>query len=251
MTIKAIQTRYKGYHFRSRLEARWAVFLDALSLRWEYEKEGFNLDGLLYLPDFWLPAQRCWLEIKPEVKARYKWDEAKRFYQPSECPRSPQAQQSVYEDLTKCRRLAESSGFPVFMLFGDLCDLSFCRTTEPTADDPGDGYIVGSNKAWYPDGKHDDGCATWGQCPHCQVIGLAHCGQHHLCSCQCTERKTVLAEAMVAGGRRWFEYCSFCGINMGLGTDTKVPHRHMASHTLAVAYNAARSARFEHGETPR
>lgn len=24
--IKAIQTRYKGYHFRSRLEARWARF---------------------------------------------------------------------------------------------------------------------------------------------------------------------------------------------------------------------------------
>ena len=27
--IKAIQTEYKGYLFRSRLEARWAVFFDA------------------------------------------------------------------------------------------------------------------------------------------------------------------------------------------------------------------------------
>jgi hypothetical protein len=28
--IKAIETSYKGYRFRSRLEARWAVFFDAL-----------------------------------------------------------------------------------------------------------------------------------------------------------------------------------------------------------------------------
>lgn len=51
--IKAIQTRYKGYRFRSRLEARWAVFLDHAGLEWEYEPEGFELfDGTRYLPDF-------------------------------------------------------------------------------------------------------------------------------------------------------------------------------------------------------
>lgn len=64
MTIKAIQTRYKGYHFRSRLEARWAVFFDALGLEWEYEPEGFDLDGVWYLPDFYLSAQKVWVEIK-------------------------------------------------------------------------------------------------------------------------------------------------------------------------------------------
>ena len=32
--IKAIETSYKGYLFRSRLEARWAVFFDALGLVW-------------------------------------------------------------------------------------------------------------------------------------------------------------------------------------------------------------------------
>lgn len=42
MAIKAIQTRYKGYNFRSRLEARWAVFFDALGIKWEYEPEGFE-----------------------------------------------------------------------------------------------------------------------------------------------------------------------------------------------------------------
>lgn len=63
--IKAIETVYKGYRFRSRLEARWAVFFDALGIEWEYEKEGYDLDGIRYLPDFWLCKQRYWLEIKP------------------------------------------------------------------------------------------------------------------------------------------------------------------------------------------
>lgn len=55
-TIKAIETEYKGYRFRSRLEARWAVFFDTLEIKWEYEKEGYTLaDGTNYLPDFWIP----------------------------------------------------------------------------------------------------------------------------------------------------------------------------------------------------
>lgn len=64
--IPAIETRYKGYRFRSRLEARWAVFFDALSIEWEYEKEGYDLgEAGWYLPDFWLPSLRCFIEIKP------------------------------------------------------------------------------------------------------------------------------------------------------------------------------------------
>ncbi len=68
MTIKAIETFYKNYHFRSRLEARWAVFFDALGLEWEYEPEGFDLGGgVYYLPDFYLPASNMWVEIKPSL----------------------------------------------------------------------------------------------------------------------------------------------------------------------------------------
>lgn len=64
--FRAIATRYKGYKFRSRLEARWAVFFDHLGIRWDYESEGFELgNGLRYLPDFWLPDWDIWLEIKP------------------------------------------------------------------------------------------------------------------------------------------------------------------------------------------
>lgn len=64
--MKAIETQYKGYRFRSRLEARWAVYFDALGIEWEYEKEGFVLDDdSWYLPDFWLPQVGMWAEVKP------------------------------------------------------------------------------------------------------------------------------------------------------------------------------------------
>lgn len=63
----AIQTVYQGYKFRSRLEARWAVFFDSLGIRYEYEKEGFDLPEVgRYLPDFWLPDYEAWVEVKPD-----------------------------------------------------------------------------------------------------------------------------------------------------------------------------------------
>ncbi|WP_328937670.1 hypothetical protein OG288_15795 [Streptomyces tauricus] len=64
-TIKAIETHYAGCRFRSRLEARWAVFFDAMEIRWEYEPEGYVLsDRTYYLPDFLLPDSGTWIEVK-------------------------------------------------------------------------------------------------------------------------------------------------------------------------------------------
>lgn len=72
--VDAIETKAYGCRFRSRLEARWAVFLSALAIEWDYEREGYVIDGTPYLPDFWLPSfdPSCramgwgvWLEIKP------------------------------------------------------------------------------------------------------------------------------------------------------------------------------------------
>ncbi len=63
-----ITTIYNGYKFRSRLEARWAVFFAANRLPYEYETEGFTLDdGTKYLPDFWLPSLKMWVEIKSAI----------------------------------------------------------------------------------------------------------------------------------------------------------------------------------------
>lgn len=62
--IKAIETQYKGYNFRSRLEARYAYMLDLLAIEYEYEKEGYTLPSGEYLPDFWLPGVKMWAEVK-------------------------------------------------------------------------------------------------------------------------------------------------------------------------------------------
>jgi len=60
----AIPTEYNGIRFRSRLEARWAVFYDSLQIDYIYEEEGFALKNVWYLPDFYLPAQDCYIEVK-------------------------------------------------------------------------------------------------------------------------------------------------------------------------------------------
>ena len=49
--IKAIPTLYRGVKFRSKLEARWAVFFDEMGLSWRYESQAFNLPAVGgYLP---------------------------------------------------------------------------------------------------------------------------------------------------------------------------------------------------------
>lgn len=65
-SVRAIPTRAFGRRFRSRLEARWAVFFEARGVKWDYEPEGFRLScGRWYLPDFHLPSYRLYVEIKP------------------------------------------------------------------------------------------------------------------------------------------------------------------------------------------
>lgn len=67
MRVQAIETTYRGYRFRSRLEARWAVFFDALGVQWQYEPQGFLVGGTPYLPDFYLPEHGTWVEVKGRI----------------------------------------------------------------------------------------------------------------------------------------------------------------------------------------
>lgn len=92
--LKPIETTYNGYRFRSRLEARWACFLDALALPYAYEAEGYDLDGLWYLPDFWLPTLNCWVEIK--------------------------GQKPNSEEIKKALLLAQAAGRPVVLFAGEI-----------------------------------------------------------------------------------------------------------------------------------
>lgn len=66
-TLKAIPTIYRGVKYRSRLEARWAVFFDSLGIEHLFEYEGYRLPSGYYLPDFYLPGicYGTFVEIKP------------------------------------------------------------------------------------------------------------------------------------------------------------------------------------------
>lgn len=67
MTIKPIETSYGGWRFRSCLEARWAIFFEHLKIDFEYEAQGYVVNGKPYLPDFklTLPTGRVmFAEIK-------------------------------------------------------------------------------------------------------------------------------------------------------------------------------------------
>ncbi len=90
--IKAIETHYKGYKFRSRLEARWGVAFDAAGIDWIYEHEGFELPSGWYLPDFYLPQVNMWAEVKPTDFSE--------------------------DEKIKCAQLALLSGEPCLMLNG-------------------------------------------------------------------------------------------------------------------------------------
>lgn len=67
--MKPIPTTYEGVKFRSRLEARWAVFFDQLELVWQYEPFTIEDNGKEYKPDFiifnLLFNKPILIEIKP------------------------------------------------------------------------------------------------------------------------------------------------------------------------------------------
>lgn len=105
--VKAIETKYGGCRFRSRTEARWAVFFDVVELGWQYEKEGFELPSGRYLPDFWLPEAKTWAEVKGGDFSEH--------------------------EKALCRELAEATGYRCLMLNGPPDEI-FYWAAEPNDD---------------------------------------------------------------------------------------------------------------------
>lgn len=68
----ALETIYGGVRFRSRLEARWAVYFDLIGLPWIYEPDGYSLKSGNYCPDFVTNFNfdsNYFLEVKPNEDA--------------------------------------------------------------------------------------------------------------------------------------------------------------------------------------
>lgn len=147
--MRAIETRYKGYRFRSRLEARWAVFFDALGIGWEYEPEGYDLgEADLYLPDFWLPniSNGIWVEIK--------------------------GQQPTKQEIAKIAKLALKTGHIATFRIGEpMRQVNWLQGNDGTFQD--DASI------W--NGGDDDNCCDSSYifclCPWCHRVGLEFDGR--------------------------------------------------------------------------
>lgn len=78
--MKSIETNYNGFRFRSRTEARWAVFFNQLPLKYIYERDGVVLNGSPYLPDFWLPEIGFWLEVKSDNPTEEEIEKCKALH---------------------------------------------------------------------------------------------------------------------------------------------------------------------------
>ena len=197
--IKPIDTIYNGYRFRSRLEARWAVFFDTLGIKWEYEKEGFDLGEKFgyYLPDFYLPKLSIptWIEIKSDSKIPN--EELKKF--------------KAFHDIVSYRPKTERA------------------------------YILRGNP--WPEEYHLDFLEKWARCPLCGRIDIMSVGT--------PDKKTKDVDSC---------YCYWCDIvdrNTGSnehaffheGNVVSTGESPILRHPkLLKAFQAARSARFEHGD---
>lgn len=154
--IKALPSFYRGITFRSRMEARWAVFMDVLGIRYFYEPEGYEIDGTYYLPDFFLPTIDAFLEVKNPLAPEDEWK--------------------------KCEVLCMTTRKSVFVY---PC-APFMPSYDNDASDEQPGYVYFPSR----DGRGDEDVGTDGaqwfcQCPHCTRTEIHFQGRADRIHCSC------------------------------------------------------------------
>ena len=218
--IKAIETVYNGYRFRSRLESRWAVFFDAAGIKYQYEPEGFEVknfyggdgepDVYRYLPDFYIPEFGCYAEVKANKDALLK-DESK-LNAMIDFHATP-----VADGLLILGQIPPSDDFwlPAFIKFshhkGVVADLVII---EPA-------YKMRSAHLWTVKGCID--CTGGTDLPRCRVVS-----------------------------RDLYHRGNFINTYVGGKLFLLAEYEHLAIVSRTnKCLDAARQARFEHGETPK
>ena len=223
--IKAIETAYNGYRFRSRLEARWAVAFDAMGIRYEYEPEGFDLgDGICYLPDFLLHGIRG--RHKGDSEPRDVWVEVKGVESSNEISDADKEKidrfTGWHELKTAEREARERGAYPSWYESGESARLyAKMRDEHPSL------YVVGD----IPNpSKH-----KW--CDSCYDAMIQRCDSY-LFTCELMDGDAFgLALCLDEEGDPWLIDENF---NQCYPDDDRTDR----------AYEIARQARFEHGEMP-
>lgn len=232
MTITAIETSYHGCRFRSRREARWAVFLDRLRVPWDYEPQGYVVDGEPYLPDFLIypdTEQAMWFEVKGQFPSQ--------------------------DELAKAAGLANGTGIRTYLYFGPVEQPGPGLQRITTYDE-----FMGDDYAWQWHDEHgwfpgDVAPRRW----EIDLLPTAFRFDAGAFPGGARQRKQPKS------GFWWWTDCPRCGQvvmklrgQVGLCPSVTEPpegevlYPRFAHETprLQEAYRAARSARFEHGEKP-
>lgn len=230
--MDALETPYDGHLFRSRREARWAVFFNTAKIPWEYEAQGYDLGKAgWYLPDFRINADTP-SELFFEVKGK----------------------RPTREELAKAEALTVQSKLPVYVYFEHV------RLPAPAS-------LADMDEATYFEMVEQLGERWWAQ-KWLADPQAAHAGGWPQPSLRWTwadEYKPTAYRAIVMRNGSvesresplWWTDCPHCGLvvlkvhGQSVGcpavdsTHEAVPNFRHATKRLQAAYDAARSARFD------
>jgi hypothetical protein len=302
--MRPIETKYKGCRFRSRLEARWAVFFDALGIRWWYEPEGFmmrfdyeafaggwdaseeellkdgvpqtfkHLDGkeYMYLPDFYLPELDYWIEIKGPNPTK---EELEKTFMLSHMLH--ESRTTIPKTETEEGKVIISMDFPnrgIFIIYGDVPwphpqkgnIFGYGRDTHVSTFD------VNTEQVALPEPLPHRALLMgrlnlcWQECPLCSKVGIGKIETPYCSSCYDRISRHILTHLVrdwgVKGGPQFWgadeEVILPIGgllelearqeayeMTKGLMNRAFFTSGHKTAK-LQEAYEAARSARFEH-----
>jgi len=169
MRYSNVRTAYGPRYYRSKTEARWAAWFDRMQIPFHYEPSKVDLGFCNYVPDFYLPDQNAYFEVKAGN------------YGPTQ--------------IKKIKSLAEVTHCHTY-LFGNG------RFAEEPNNRQGYGYV------WRPDGSlYGDDYFTWCICPICDAVDVALLGKAKNMTCQCirTTKRTLYADEHVRIARA-FKY---------------------------------------------
>jgi len=178
----SMPTKWNDTSFRSRLEARWAIFFDTMrpKIPYEYEPELIATPWGAYLPDFWLPTLRTFFIVKPDMISK--------------------------EEEAKVAWLAEQ-GFGAFIAEGPI-PKTFSLNGGWSIDFVGQELYEprgGGQWLFNPSGVHWDNQVTFCQCSKCGIVGIVWSGlADRLCECSGDNRnygRRDLLERALANAR--------------------------------------------------
>jgi hypothetical protein len=141
------KTWFDGQLFRSSPEARWRLFFSEMDLGCDYRQEPVEFDSEIYEPDFFL-SQGMWIIVKGTFPTT--------------------------EEKSRACSLAEHSGYPVYLFFGEIPD--------PNPHDQS--WYTASALAFFADGTMDE-AYWWCECPISHSAGIQFEGRAANLPCGC------------------------------------------------------------------